>query len=72
MFWPPANDGKYTCKSGYRFLREEVDLEQHEESEIQDKQLYMEGDLVFTRTQQGEEFYLESMPKLLPTKVNLV
>lgn len=37
VFWPLAKDGKYTYKSGY-FLKEEADLEQHEDSEIQDKQ----------------------------------
>ena len=40
VFWPLAKDGKYTYKFGYHFLKEEADLEQHEDYEIQDKQLW--------------------------------
>uniref|UniRef100_A0A7N2LY47 Uncharacterized protein n=1 Tax=Quercus lobata TaxID=97700 RepID=A0A7N2LY47_QUELO len=31
VFWLLAKDGKYTRKSGYHFLKEEADLEQHED-----------------------------------------
>ena len=39
LFWPFSKDGKYTCKSGYHFQKEEVDLEQGDDFEIQVKQL---------------------------------
>ena len=26
LIWPHSHDGSYSCKSGYRFLREEADL----------------------------------------------
>ena len=32
VVWPLAKDGKYTCKYGYRFLKEEVEFEWHEGS----------------------------------------
>ena len=27
LFWPYTNNGVYTCKSGYRFLKEEAEME---------------------------------------------
>ena len=27
LFWPYTNNGFYTCKSGYRFLKEEAEME---------------------------------------------
>ena len=39
LFWPFSKDGKYTSKSGYHFQKEEVDLEQGDDFEIQVKQL---------------------------------
>ena len=27
IFWPYTNNGVYTCKSGYRFLKEEAEME---------------------------------------------
>ena len=40
LFWPFSKDGKYTCKSGYHFQKEEVDLEQGDDFEIQVKKLW--------------------------------
>ena len=39
LFWPFSKDGKYTCKSDYHFQKEEVDLEQGDDFEIQVKKL---------------------------------
>ena len=27
LIWPYTNDGQYTCKKGYRFLKEEAEMD---------------------------------------------
>ena len=39
LFWPWTTDGFYTCKSGYRFLKEENEL-RHSVEDEQEKHLW--------------------------------
>ena len=39
LFWPSSSDSNYNCKSGYRFLKEEPDLEFVQQIASQEKQL---------------------------------
>ena len=40
IFWPLAKDGCYTCKSGYRFLKEETEIYEHAGYENHEKDLW--------------------------------
>lgn len=40
LFWPYLSDGNYNCKSGYRFLRVEPDLEVAQQFSSQEKHLW--------------------------------
>ena len=40
LFWPSSSDSNYNCKSGYRFLKEEPDLEFVQQIASQEKQLW--------------------------------
>ena len=40
LFWPYLSDGNYNCKSSYRFLKEELDLEFVQQIASQEKQLW--------------------------------
>lgn len=42
LFWPMEQDGKYTCKSGYRFLKEETALNIIKEPPGLEKDLWKE------------------------------
>ena len=41
QFWPYLSDGNYNCKSGYRFLRVEPDLEVAQQFSGQEKHLWI-------------------------------
>ena len=40
LYWPLSQDGGYTCKLGYRFLKEEDDVIPQEDVESWDKLLW--------------------------------
>ena len=40
LIWPYLSDGNYNCKSSYRFLKEELDLEFVQQIASQEKQLW--------------------------------
>ena len=40
LIWPYSNDGRYTCKSGYRFLKEEVELSSNQQHSTPDTHLW--------------------------------
>ena len=70
VFWPLAKDGKYTCKSGYRFLKEEVEFEWHEDSELQDKH-HWKGIWSLHVPNKVKNFIWRACQNLLPTIMNL-
>ena len=40
LIWPYSNDGKYTCMSGYKFLKEEAELPLNQQPSIPDTHLW--------------------------------
>ena len=40
LIWPHSSNGRYSCKSGYRFLKEEADLSYNQQSSATDTQLW--------------------------------
>ena len=40
LFWPYSPDGRYNCKSGYRFLKKEAQLQTAQEPHNQDSMLW--------------------------------
>ena len=40
LYWPYSIDGNYSCKSGYRFLKEEPDIGLSQQPSSRDKQFW--------------------------------
>ena len=71
IFWPWAKDGSYTCKSRYRFLKEEAELVAPNGGEGLDKSLW-KGIWLLHIPNKVKNFIWRACRNSLPTKLNLV
>ena len=71
IFWPWAKDGSYTCKFGYRFLKEEAELVVPDGDEGLDKSLW-KGIWSLHVPNKVKNFIWRACQNSLPTKLDLV
>ena len=71
IFWPLSQNGQYSCKLGYRFLREKVDFNRLEEPPDYEKGLWK---VVWNLDSPNKVKHLiwKACKNSLPTKGNLV
>lgn len=71
IVWAMSNDGRYTCKSGYRFLKEETKWDRQEFNQNQDKDLW-KGVWGLLTPNKLRNFIWRACRNTLPPKKNLV
>nr|POE86325.1 hypothetical protein CFP56_41208 [Quercus suber] len=70
MIWPYSHDGKYNCKSSYKFLKEELDLFSSQQPSSHDKQL-CKGIWSLHVPQKNKELTMASLSKCHASKGEL-
>ena len=71
-FGPHSNDGRYNCKSGYRFLKEEVELDSlSQQRPSNDKQVW-KGIWALQVPRKIKNLFWRACRNAMPTKENLV
>ena len=71
IVWAMSKDGKYTCKSGYKFLKEESELDRQEFNQDHDKDLW-KGVWALQTPNKPRNFVWRACRNTLPSKKNLV
>ena len=71
LFWPMSKDGQYSCKSRYNFLKEDEDLNFHEEPPDEEQRLW-KGIWALSSPNKGKILICRACRNSLPTKRNLV
>lgn len=71
LIWPLTQDGCYSCKSGYCFLKEEAEFEGGHNEASQDKGLWM-GTWALLLLNKRKNMVWRACRNSLPTKKNLV
>ncbi|KAK9998808.1 hypothetical protein SO802_018411 [Lithocarpus litseifolius] len=71
LYWPLSQDGRHSCKTSYTFLKEEADLNFHEDHSEHDKKLW-KGIWALNSPNKVKHFIWRACRNGLPTKENLL
>ena len=71
LIWPYSNNGSYTCKSGYRFLKEEVELPSNQQPSTLETRLWKQLWSLQVRNKVRNLLW-HACRNAMPTKASLV
>ncbi|KAK9991713.1 hypothetical protein SO802_026698 [Lithocarpus litseifolius] len=71
LIWPHTHDGRYTCKSGYRFLKEETKLYSTQQHSLLNSKLW-KGLWSLQVPNKVKNLMWRACRNAMPTKANLV
>ena len=62
LFWPHSSDGRYSCKTGYSFLKMEEELNDEPQVTTDDHTLSVESCVVHACSTEGENAAVACLP----------